>query len=371
MNFFKKNNFLGIDFGTSTIKVVELTYKNGNNHLMNYGWVSLPFKVKANDLDADAQAKEDEQIKESLRKLLDKMDIKSDSAHVSMGGFRGLSALIKVDKIDDGDISEIIKVEAGKHIPVSLDEVYLSWDIVSKNIPKKDIGTSDSEEVKSKFGIKKESAEVLIVAAPKEDVRRYEEIVSEVNLKVKSLELDTFSVVRSLVGNDLGKFLIVDMGAKVTNLLLVDKGIVKVNRNINIGGNEITKNIVSTLNVSWDRAEAFKKKNDYLSNEGKQMVAPVLEAIAKEASRIIGTYFSKGEKNKIDNVILVGGGAGINKIDKLFADILGTRVSIGDPWKKINIENEKIKSNAPTISRPFAVATGLALKGVDEYKRQD
>lgn len=368
--FFKKNNFLGIDFGTSAIKVVELTYKNNNTYLLNYGWVSVPVKAKTNNLDAETQEKEDAQIISSLKKLLDKMDVQSNSANISIGGFRGLSALIKVDKTDDDDIAEIIKAEAGKHIPVSLDEVYLSWDVVSKVIPKKSFLPSRNKDSQD-FSIKKESAEVLLVAAPKEDVRRYETIVEEVDLKVDSLELDIFSVIRSLIGNDLGTFLIVDMGAKVTNLLLVEKGIIKINRNINIGGDEITKNITSTLNVSWERAESFKKKNNYLSNEGKQMVAPVLEAIAKEANRIIESYFKEGEKNKIDDVILTGGGSGIDKINELFTGILGTRVSVGDPWKKIMIENDKLKNNATAIARPLAVATGLALKGVDEYKRKD
>lgn len=368
--FFKKNNFLGIDFGTSAIKVVELTYKNGGIHLLNYGWVKLPAKTKTNELDVGTQEKEDIQIISSLKKLLDTMNIESDSVHISIGGFRGLVALIEVDKVADDDIAEIIKAEAGKHIPVSLDEVYLSWDVVSKNIPQKKLGSSNNKKP-SLMKRGKENAEILLVAAPKEDVRRYERIISEIDLKVDSLELDIFSVIRALIGNDLGTFLIVDMGAKVTNLLLVEKGIIKINRNINIGGDEITKNISSTLNVSWERAESFKKKNDYLSNEGKQMVAPVLETIAKEANRIIESYFKEGEKSKIDDVVLTGGGSGINKIEKLFAEILGTRVSVGEPWKKIIIENEKIKNNSTNIVRLLAVATGLALKGADEYKRKE
>ncbi|MDD3498256.1 MAG: type IV pilus assembly protein PilM [Candidatus Moranbacteria bacterium] len=367
---FGKNNFLGIDFGTSSIKIVELTYKDENTHLINYGWVNMPTRTKTNELEAKTREKDDAQIVSSLKKLLDKMDIQSNSANISIGSYRGLTALIKVNKVDDDDVAEIIKAEAGKHIPVSLDEVYLSWDIVSKNIPKKSFLISGDRERDELEG-KKESAEVLLVAAPKEDVRRFEGIVSEVDLKVDSLELDIFSSVRSLLGNDLGVFLIVDVGARVTNLVLVEKGIVRVNRNINIGGDEITKNISSGLNVSWERAESFKKKNDYLSNEGKQMVSPVLEVIAKEANRIISAYFAEGQKNKIDSVILVGGGAGINKIDALFAEILGTRVSIGDPWQKITIENEKIKNNSKMISRSLAVATGLALKGVDNYKRKE
>ena len=363
----KNNYFLGIDFGTSSIKVVELIFRKGGVYLSNYGWVNLPIKNNSN-LKKLVQDDQDKEILNLLKGLLRKMDIKADSAHISIGGFRGLSALIDIDDAGN-DLEEIIKAEANKYIPVSLDEVYLSWDIVSKSKKKRSFLPKAKKYNQYDFSGKneKESVEVLLVAAPKDDIRRYEKIVSEVGLRVESLELDIFSVARALIGNDLGTFLIIDMGAKITNLVFSRKGVIRANRNVNVGGNEITKNIMSNLNVSWERAENFKQKNDYLANEGRAMVASVASTIAKEAQRII--ELNTNSKKDMDGVIVTGGGSGIVGIEKVFEDILGVKTEIGDSWKRIMITNNKIKEKSSDISGKLAVATGLALKGAENYKR--
>ena len=362
---FKKNYFLGIDFGTSSIKVVELSYQKGGVYLSNYGWVKLPLgnNVANSTMTQDDKNKEIENI---LKKLIGKMDIKSNSAHISIGAFKGLSALVEIFDADKDNMEEIIKAEANKYVPVSLDEVYLSWDIVSRKNKK-----SVLEKVNNigKAGKKKESIEVLLVAASKEDVRKYEKIVNDIDIKVDSLELDIFPAVRSLIGNDLGTFLIIDMGAKITNIILVKKGIIRINRNINVGGNEITKNIMSNMNISWTRAEEFKKKNDYLSGEGIAMLMPIVNTISKEAKRIIELGVENNKKDKIDNAIITGGGFDIVGIEKIFLDKLGIRTTVGNPWKKIIIENNKLKEKSLEIATNLSVATGLALKGVKKYKR--
>lgn len=363
---FKENYFLGIDFGTSSIKIVELVYKKSGVYLSNYGWVSLPVNNNASRFTM-TQDERDKEVANNLRKLIDKMNIESSSAHISMGAFKGLSTLVEVFGATEDDMDDVIKAEANKYIPVSLDEVYLSWDIVSRQ-KKESILTKIKENGINKQEQENKSSQILLVAAPKEDVHRYEKIVDGVGLEVDSLELDIFSVVRSLIGNDLGTFLVIDMGAKITNIMLVKKGVITVNRNINVGGNEITKNIMSNLNISWSRAEEFKKRNNYLSGEGKMMIDPVTNIITKEARRIIELDVNN-KKNKIDNVLITGGGIDIVGIDNIFSDKLGIRAMISDPWKKIIIENTKLKNKNTNISSILAVATGLALKGVGSYKR--
>ncbi len=364
---FKKNYFLGIDFGTSSIKIVELVYKKSGVYLSNYGWVNLPANNKVSK-STMTQDERDREVEKNLKKLIDKMSIESNSAHISMGAFKGLSTLVEVFGATEDNMGDIVKAEANKYIPVSLDEVYLSWDIVSKQ-KKKSVLTKIKESESDRLEQKNKSSQVLLVAAPKEDVRRYEKIVDNVGLEVDSLELDIFSVVRSLIGDDLGTFLIIDMGAKITNIILVKRGIITINRNINVGGDEITKNIMSNLNVSWSRAEDFKKRNDYLSGEGKMMIDPVVNIVTKEAKRIIELGINNNEKNKIDSILITGGGVDIVGISNIFSDKLGIKATMSDPWKKIIIENNKLKNKNTNILAMLSVATGLALKGVGSYKR--
>lgn len=363
ISVFNKNHFVGVDFGTSFIKIVELEYKNGSIYLSNYGWIEIPQKKKMGDFEIRDEFKDVEDKTYLLKKLISALNLKSKSAYLSMGSFKGLTALISVVDVKDGDLDEVIKIEANKYIPVSLDEIYLSSDIVSKRVEKKEEKTGG---LTNPADNKKEVVEVLLVAAPKDDVHKYERIVEGAGLKVASFELDIFSVVRALIGDDLGKFLIVDIGAKITNIILVDKGVIRINRNINVGGDEVTKNIATNLNVSWDRAEEFKKKNNYLKEEGRSIVLPILNLIAKESKRMIELAQSTGGSNKpLDNVIIVGGGADVPGIVEVFSGVLGVPVVIGNPLAKIIIENDKIKDQVIDISPLYAVAVGLALKGVN------
>lgn len=367
INGFNKNYFLGVDFGTSSIKAIELEYKNGSVYLSNYGWIELPPKKKVGEFEIKKDDFDDEENINLLKKLFSEMDIKSNKAYISMGSFRGLSALVTINDMQESAFEEAVRSEASKYIPVSLDEVYLSSDIVSR----KSTGTSDEDAPKASFLGKKEKEvlEVLLVAAPKEDVHKYERIIEGCGLSVASFELDIFSVTRALVGDNLGKFLIIDIGAKITNIVLVDKGIVRINRNINIGGDEITKNISTNLNVSWDRAEEFKKKNNYLKEEGKSIVLPILNLIAKEAKRVVELTSAGNNVNKpVDKVILAGGSSNISGAVEIFSEVLGGNVAVGNPLDGILIENDRIKEILPSFASRLSVVKGLAIKGVANHK---
>jgi len=356
-----KNYSLGIDFGTFSIKVVELERKNGSIHLSNYGWIEIPKKGNIGEFDSRVVVDDNEKTINVLKKICSELDIKSKEASISMGSYKGLSALININKTEDSNLDEIIRFEAGKYIPVSLDGVYLSSDIVSSSEENLD----GKSKKKMLFSNKEASAnlEVLLVAAPKEDVHMYEDAVLASGLKVASFELDIFSVLRSIIGDDLGKFLIVDIGAKITNIIFVDKGIIRINRNINIGGDEITKNIASSLNVSWDRAEEFKKNNSYLSAEGKSIIMPIISIIAKESRRVIDLN-NLNKDNDTVSVVITGGSSSISSVVGIFSENIGMPVSIGNPWGNILIENDNIREESLVISPMYAVATGLALKGL-------
>lgn len=366
---FNKNYFLGVDFGTSLIKIVELEYKNGSVFLSNYGWIEISPKKKALDFEVKDESDGNLEKSQLLKKLIEEMEIKSKNAYLSMGSFKGLSTMITVTDIHEDDLDHIIRAEASKYIPVSLDEVYLSSDIVSRRTEKSDVSSSSSRKFLGKK--EKEIMDVLLVAAPKDDVHKHERIVENSGLKVSSLELDIFSVARSLVGDDLGKFLIIDVGAKITNIILVDKGVIRINRNISVGGDEITKNIASNLNVSWERAEEFKKNNTYLKEDGKNIVLPILNLIAKEAKRVaelvsIGNNLSK----PLDKIILTGGGSHIAGIVDIFKNTLDCDIAIGNPFEKIIIENDKIRENIASLAPNLSVAAGLAIKGVESFKKK-
>ena len=367
-NFFKKQNyFLGVDFGTSALKVVEFSFSKQRTHLVNYGWVDFSSGENNKGIYKGSKLRlQGGYLQKCLKELFKKMPLKSKQAYVSMAGFNGLVALIELPNMKKDELDQAVKFEAHKYIPASLDEVFLSWDIVSRE-------NSEKSKLIKKIGKNSNASEkvkILLVAALKEEVLKYEKLISGSGLEMKALELVMFSMVRSLVGGDLGNFIIIDIGARNSNIILTEKGVVKINRSVDMGGNEITKTIAESMNISRQRAESLKrqKKDIFNSREG-MMLLPSLELIAKEAQRIIKSYESRNEKTHIDSVILSGGTAKLIGIDAYFSKVLGIKAVVGNPWSRIDFD-KSLGSQIKEMGPSFSVAVGLALRGVEEYQRK-
>jgi len=344
---FNKPTFLGIDFGTSSIKAVELRVDEGKVVLNNYAEISLSAIDKGGD---DAQGSYDARITTHLRALLDRLQPKSKRVYVAMPAFIGLVALAEFPKMSEKELQEAIQFEAHKYIPSPLDEVALSWEIVGETpVSSTDAGSSGRSRVD----------------ALNKEVERYESYIRSVEYDMQLLELETFSIVRSVVDGDQGVFLLVDIGARATNLVLVENGLVKVSRNLDVGGRDVTRTLTEGLNISEDRAEALKKSDkDYLNAQGAKLIFPALEAIGAEIKRILSMHRTKHPDRPIDGIILSGGTAGLTGLAAYYTTLFNLPVTVGNPWKRIDYPRE-LEGAVDRMGTSFAVALGLALQGAN------
>lgn len=370
----KKNYSIGLDFGTSAIKIVELSLRNQKTYLENYGWVDLglmnPSSV-VRPIAVETKNSYDKRLQKYLQKLIKSMKIRSREAYISLPGFSGLVTLINFPAMSEMELEEAVKFEAKKYIPNSLDDVAIDWEIVGE---KESLEGQQDLSQKKKSGEDKDDfkeKEVLLVAAPKKEVMRCGNIVKDSGLSVKNVELEIFSLARSLVNNDEGCFLIVDIGSRMSNIILVEKGTIKANRNIEGGGSEITKTIAESLNISKQRAEELKKENrELLNNKEMSLAIPVLDMIANEALRTINAFREKrGENSRIDSIILSGGSSKLKGIDQYFYRKTGIQTRIGSPWSKV-VYNEKISPFVEKMDTSFSVALGLAFRGIEEIRNK-
>ncbi|MDD5397328.1 MAG: type IV pilus assembly protein PilM [Candidatus Moranbacteria bacterium] len=357
-----KNHFIGIDFGISSIKVVELSYKDQQAHLENYGVVDLDW-ISSTGQVTSSNASYEQKLNDALKSLVEKMNLKHGSqTFVSIPGFSGLITIIELPEMAQDELANAIQFEAHKYIPSSLDEVAMSWEIIEY------VDAQAGSQGQTKDGGKK--IKVLLVAAPKKDIEHYGRLVAGTNLQVSAIELETFSIERSLVGEDSGTFLIIDIGSHATNIILVEKGVVRVNRNIDAGGNEITIAISDSMKISRQRAEAFKcGEKDFLNTTESSFIVPVLELIVGESRRILSAYLEKNNNSKIDAMFLSGGTAKMKGIEQYFSRALGQPVTIGNPWRRITFD-DNAKHLVENLGASFSVAIGLALRGLDEHKRK-
>jgi type IV pilus assembly protein PilM len=365
---FSKPSFLGIDFGMSRIKAVELTLKNDQPYLLNYGEVLVDFSdIRDNTIQSQTP---EEKIQTLLQALIQKMAPKSEAAYVAMPGFSGLITLIELPKMSKTELESAVRFEAQRYIPSPLSEVVLSWDIVTGQLPQNSIVQTDSS-AKPAENIAKasENIEVLLVAASHKEVEKYERYIETAALKMEMLELETFSLARALVSESNNTVLIIDIGSRSTNLILVENGSIKINRNLNAGGHEITTTLSETLNITWDRANVVKSGDkDFLNNKEATIVFPSLELMLNESRRILAAYQEKHAGTHVDSMILSGGTAKMKGIDAYFTKALGLSVSIGNPWKKISYD-EKLTDAVSRLGAAYSVAVGLALAGIESYER--
>lgn len=367
-NFFKskENRFFGVDFGGSAIKAVELSLENQKVTLMNYAWIDFSGEQIKEELDSQSINKITEIY---LGKLIDKMEPKTKNVCASIPGFSGLVNVIEISNIKKEEVGNAIEYEAYKYIPVSLDEVYLSWDVL-------DLGEADRKIIQNEEDDKglpekneEEKIKVLLVAAPKDEVNKYEELIVKNGLKTATLELDVFSSVRSLIGDDMGNYLLIEIGARTTTIAAIKKGNVIINRNLYIGGNEFTKNIARGMDISWFRAERYKKeKKDLINTNQASVNFSALDVISGEAKRIMRMFQEKEGVSQMDGIIISGGTAKMVGILEYFERELGKGVTVGNPWKKVKYE-ASLEAVIKDIGPSFSVAIGAALKGVEDYQR--
>lgn len=372
--FGKKKIFLGIDVGVASVKVVEIKIVDNKPYLSNYAWAK---RVPSSDEEAQQQINSfGPETIECLKNVLQTGKFKSDSAHVAIPAFGGMVALIEFPEMNDEDLDQAIKFEAHKYIPTSLDDTVLSWEVVGKRenakLPSAESNSAIAKKEAIPIGEKKIEAteehriQVLLVAAPKKKILSYESLIRDVGLSLDSIEIESFSLVRSLVGNDPGNFLIIDIGGRVCNMILTEKGIIKVNRNIDAGGRDITKAIARSMGIDEARAKSIKISKENLFSKNSSIHFPTFEIIINEANRVLEAYYKNEGRKKIDGIILSGGSVGMTGIADYFSDALGIKTIIGNPFGRIQYD-KILEGKLKESGSRFSVSVGLALKGVEEY----
>lgn len=346
---FSGKKILGIDIGASNLKIVELELRSEKPHLTNYAWMKIP-DVSEKNKNVGSNFFETA-IPEYIKKAIKLADMKAKKAYVSIPSFGGLITLIDFPKMAQEEMEQAIKFEAHKYIPISLDEVVTSWEIIKDE--------NDSGKI----------VQVLLVAASKNKVFSYEKIIKDAKLKPVGIEMENLAMVDSLIGKDLGKFIIVDIGHRVCNIIYAEKGIIKANRNIDAGGSDITKTIAKSLGITFERGEMMKiSEKNFFSSESS-MRFPSLDLIVGEISRIISAFSNSDSESKIDAIILSGGTANFFGLEKFIQEKFGIKTVIGNPFSRIEYD-KKIEPALEKIGCNFSVAIGLALKGIENLRKK-
>lgn len=353
------DSVLGIDLGSSAIKVVELKRKHGKAFLLKYG--SLALGPYAQGGIGEVAKLSNERLAEAAKVLFTEAGLGSKAAFISIPLKSSLLILIEIPPVPESKLDSVIPIEARKYIPASSDEVSINWI----RVPRKHEGAGwESAEKKDEGKMR-----ILVAAIHNAVLQAGAEFAQRIGLESAQFEIETFSIMRSVFGADRASYAILDIGAGSTKVAIVDEGVVAISHTVNRGSQNITQAIASAFSLGFDEAEKLKRAEGLTGKHGDQPLAgtitPVTDYIFFEADRVIHDYEVKyGQKMK--KVVLVGGGALLKGMAANAGTALKREIIQGDPFGKVEIPAAFLQPILKEAGPEFAVAVGLALRGLDE-----
>lgn len=352
------NTAVGIDIGTSAIKVVELKRENGRALLSTYGALSIA-QYKEGGVLGQVVALDAATLAKALADVLVETNITSKNVVVGIPSISCIIFILQLPAaIDEASMPQVIPGEAKKFIPVPIEDVSLDWYV----IPRREESGVASRVVSESGGEAKIS--VLVVATLNETLSKYSEVLQKTGLPVDSLEIEIFSHIRAVLTRELFPVLIIDIGASKTKLTIVEHGIVETFRLVNRGGQDMTMSIAHSLEVEFKKAEDFKKQYGIIPSPEHPTIADTLKThlvdIFQEANSNILAYEKRYNKN-IGKIIFTGGGAMTKGLLEYASHSFGAELVIADPFAKV--ESPVFLAGVLKNTGPeFSIALGLALK---------
>jgi len=348
-----------IDFGARSIKVAKLHKTSEGYELNNYG-------IKLSPLDSivNGEILNPIAVADVLTEILRESGLRDNRAIIAISGQKVIIREIILPLMEDKELMSGVMWEAPKYVPYDLDESIIDAEKV--------------EEFEEKDGNK--MMRVLLVATPKNTVYPYMEALKKSRIIPKIVDETSSANIRAFEHclsdkeekdeENLIINIILSIGASSTILTLVEKKNLKFSRNILIGGNDITKAIAKSLNITIEEAEKIKRETEIVlgpeveeekKNEAEKIIIRILNQIAKEVRKSLSYYKTQSQKVKYNKIILTGGSAKIKNVDKFLSEQFELPLIIGDPLEEIKIDEkvfniEKIKN----FKESLATVIGLA-----------
>jgi len=351
------NRFLGIDIGTSSIKVVELSRWRDRIKLENYGEIqaSALFKKPFRTFERNTLSLSHQNIARAIKAILEEANVKTRQVTFSIPDFSSFFTNFELPAMTEEELPQAVTYEAKRYIPMPLGEVTLDWQVIE--------GTPSEKESKLK---------ILVVAVPNEVINQYKAIAEGSQLELRALEAEVFGLLHSLVEKEtVGPVALVDIGDRTTTCSIIDDRTLYASHSFDLSGDELTEVISRGLSMDYKAAEDLKEKYGILEigdekrekgKEIREILLPLVNVILKEIERVC-QHFKQTEGKEVKTVILAGGTALLPGLREHIQQHLKKEVKVANPFSNLlypPILENTLKKMGPS----FAIAVGMALRGL-------
>ncbi|MFZ3208400.1 MAG: type IV pilus assembly protein PilM [Geobacteraceae bacterium] len=345
MLFSKKKEIIGIDIGSSSVKLVQLKEQRGAYTLQNAGVLPLPPEAIVDNTLMDSSS-----IVEAIKNLTKSLNVKVKDAASSVSGNSVIIRKIALPAMHPEELEDQIQWEAEQYIPFDINDVNIDFQLLAPD-----------EHDPSKMN-------VLLVASKKDIVNDYLTVFSEAGLKLVVVDVDSFAVQNGFELNyDVDPeevAALINIGASIMNLNIVKDGVSLFTRDVQMGGNLYTEEIQKQYGVSGEDAERMKITGVCSDQDGLQdTINRVNETLALEMRRSLDFYNSTAGEGRITKVWLSGGGAKTAMLTDAVSQRLDIPVEILNPFLKVKVNEKEFDSDYLQEIGPFVtVAMGLAIR---------
>src|SRR3989344_450571 len=338
--------FVGIDIGSDSAKVVQLRKERERAILETYGELKTGHYFAKDSLAAGSfLGAADETLVNILTDIMREAKITATSAVFPLPAAASFLPVPPPPLVDRDEIAAAIPFEAKKYIPIPIKEVTLDWDVVGESKEEKRV-------------------DVLLAAVPTELITKYQHVAGLARLSLDAVEIESFCLARALLAGERGVSAIINWGAVVATLTIVDHERIQANHNFGRGSFEITNALSQALGVNLERAEAMKREIG-LSEKPEDrppagIITPIVDAAFADYDRAM-TAYNRASARHIERIVLNGGGANLAGLVGDTAKRFGVAATIGNPFSR-TVTPEFLQSVLNDIAPHFAVATGAALR---------
>ena len=354
---------IGIDIGSSSIKLVQLRASRGTAVLETYGEIALgPYAEQSIGKTVKLPP---EKIAEALTDLMKEANVTAREGGISIPFSSSLVAVLDLPKVDAESMQRIVPIEARKYIPVPVSEVALDWFV----IPHEEGADSAFDKLQETKPAHTTGQEILLVAIQNDVLRNYQALSGAAGIKVEFYEVEIFSAIRASLEHGLAPIVLVDIGASTSKIYVVERGIVRLTHLVTVGGQQMTEVLGRTMSWEFDKAERVKRErgllesNTYSREENEQIRAALLSTLSRifsEVNRVLLSYGQRYNKN-VSRVILTGGGASLPGITDVAKTSLNAEVELANPF--VHTEAPAFLDDVlRSIGPGFSVCLGVALR---------
>lgn len=348
-----RRQLVGLDIGSSGIKLVQLKENKGRHVLQKFGIKPLEPEVIV-----DGTVMDEARVISAIGELFEETKVKNKYVAISISGHAVIVKKISLPPMPDDELEGQVRLAAEQYIPFDINEVNIDFHVLPPD-PATDPQTDMS---------------VILVAAKKDKINELTELVKGAGLIPMVMDVDAFAIENMYAINyplSLDETTaLVNLGASVMNVNVIRGGVSLFTRDIPLGGNRYTEAIQREMGLSYEQAEEAKK-SDYTSDASGAALMNVINSVngevATEIARTVDYFKTSGSNGDLDRVLVCGGVARIKGLIPQLGDRLHVAVEMANPFGEIDISGSELDSDQLAEWAPLAsVGVGLALRAVGD-----